>query len=335
MEYTEVLKRAWHLVRSYRVLWVFGVILALTTGGGTGGGQSIIRERDFSPARQFRLEQIAPGAVSTLIAIGVGLACALVVLIIATTVARYVAETALIRMVADYEETGQKRNVRWGFRTGWSRAALRLFLIDLLTTLPVVLAFMLLFLLALAPVLLWGPLALWAATESTLVRLIATAATVGLGLLVLLVAIVVGVILSALVRFFRRVCVLEQVGVMESIRQGYAMVRRHLKDVVIMWLIMVGLGIGWTILMIPVVLLFMAVGAALGGLPALVVGALAGLAFGGAAPWVLGAAVGLPIFILALAAPLTFLGGLWEVFNSNVWTLTYRRLLALENPEVG
>jgi hypothetical protein len=315
------------LVRNYRALWVFGIILALVTGGGGGGGQYVLSGEDFSPGGQFHIEQIPPGVVNSTTAIAVGLACAVVVLLIATLVARYVAETALIRMVADYEETGQKHNVRQGFRMGWSRAALRLFLIDLLTTLPVVLAFILLFLVAAAPLLLWT-------TESTAAGAIGTAATVGLGLLVLLLAIVVGVGLSVLMRFFRRVCVLEQTGVMESIRRGYSIARQHLKNVAIMWLITLGLGIAWAILMIPVVLLLVAIGVVLGGLPALVVGALVSLASGGAVPWVLAAVVGLPIFILVVTVPLVFLNGLWEAFNSSVWTLTYRQLLAPDDLEV-
>ena len=39
--------------------------------------------------------------------------------------------------------------------------------------------------------------------------------------------------------------------------------------------------------------------------------------------------MGLPIFILVVAVPGLFLGGLVEVFKSSVWTLTYRELRAL------
>jgi hypothetical protein len=41
----------------------------------------------------------------------------------------------------------------------------------------------------------------------------------------------------------------------------------------------------------------------------------------------------MPLFILIMAAPLVFLGGLAEVFKSSVWTLTYRELHALEGLE--
>jgi len=327
MDHVKVLKRAWQILWRYRTLWVFGIIVALATGGGSNRwAQYSFRGEEFSRSGRFRIEEIPPEIVGTVIAIGVGLACAVVILIIAAAVARYVAETALIQMVDDYEETGEKRSVRQGFRMGWSRTALRLFLIDLLTGLPVALTFILLFLLAAAPLLLW-------ATQSTGARAIGTVATIGLGLLVVLLAIAVSVILSVLTRFFRRVCVLEQAGVIESIRRGYVMVRQHLKDVGVMWLIMLGLGLGWGIVMIPVTILLAVLGVVLGGLPGLLVGGLASLAYEGAAPWILGLAVTTPIFILVVAAPLSFLSGLMEVFKSSVWTLTYRELRALEGSE--
>ena len=269
---------------------------------------------------------LQPEVVSTLIAIGVGLACVIVILIVAAVVARYVAETALIRIVDDTEETGEKRSVRQGFRLGWSRTALRLFLIKLLIGLPTALAFILLFALALAPLLLWK-------TDSRVAGMIGTVAIIGLFFLILFLAIVVGTVISLLRQFFWRACALEELGVIESIRQGYTVVRQHLKDVAIMGLIMFGLGLGWMLVMIPVVILLLALGVMMGGLPALLVGGLASLAFEGAVPWILAGAVGIPIFILVVAVPGLFLGGLAEVFKSSVWTLTYRELRALEGLE--
>ena len=314
MDHGKVLKRAWNILWRYRALWVFGFILALTAGGGGSSSGRVANNWG-----QYSTDRIPPEVVSTLIAIGIGLACLTVILIIVAAIARYVAATALIRMVDDYEETGQKRGVRQGFRLGWSRSAFRLFLIDLLIGLPVAVAFILLFLLALAPLLLWT-------TKSTAAGALGTAIAIGLGLLVILLAIVVAVILSVLKPFFRRVCVLEGLGVTEAIRHGYAMVRQNLRDVGLMWLITVGLRIGWTILMIPVVLLLLVISGALGGALALVTGGLTGLALEGAAPWIAAALVGIPIFILVMAVPLSFLGGLFEVFLSSTWTLTYREL---------
>lgn len=330
MDYVKVLKRAWEITWHYRALWIFGIILALTTGRNVGGGGG-----DGGRGIQYNLDQgdlprnlpeIIPQVVPILIGIGAGLACVILILIVASAVARYVAETALIRMVDDHEETGQKRTVRQGFRMGWSRTALRLFLLDLLIVLPTVLAVILVFLIALSPLLLWT-------TDNTVAGVIGTVAGIGLLFLAILLTIVVVVVLSLLMHFFRRTCALEELGVIEAIRQGYTLVRQHPKDVGIMWLIMAGLSLGWIIVMIPVVIMLMLAAGMLGGLPALLIGGLASLVSEGAMPWILGAAVGAPIFILVMAAPLLFLGGLVETFKSSVWTLTYRELRALESLE--
>jgi hypothetical protein len=191
-----------------------------------------------------------------------------------------------------------------------------------------VLAFILLFLLALAPLLLWT-------TGSRPAGVVGTVASIGLIFLFVLLLIVVVMAVTLLMHFFRRACALEGLGVIESIRHGFGVVREHLKDVAIMWLIMIGVGIGLVVVMIFVVLLLVALGVLLGGLPALLVGGLASQAFQGAVPWILGAAVGIPIFLLVVVAPTLFLGGLIEVFKSSVWTLTYRELRALEAMEPG
>jgi hypothetical protein len=326
MDHLRILKQAWEITWRYRALWVFGIILALTTsrGGGNFGGQYNINDEDLSRwSGQLSLPSITSEIVSLLIGIGVALVCLALVLALVSAVARYVTETALIRMVDDHQETGERRSVRQGFRMGWSRAAWRLFLIDLLVGLPVALAFILLFVLALVPLLLWT-------TDSTGAKAIGTVATIGLVFLFVLVAILVGVLLTLLSKFFRRACVLEKLGVIESIRRGFGVVREHLRDVAIMWLIMAGVSLGLGVAMLVVVLLLVALGVVLGGLPALLVGGLAGQILEGAAPWMLAAAVGIPIFLLVVGLPTLFVGGLVEVFKSSVWTLVYRELRALE-----
>jgi len=344
MDHLKVLKRAWETTWRYRALWVFGIILALTTagggfnsGGGGGGGDGRFQYK-LNGEDLFDLqmgEMFPPEIVSALIAIGIGLACVIFILIIAAAVARYVAETALIRMVDDYEETGEQCSVRHGFRMGWSRTAWRLFLIKLLIGLPVTLAFILLFLLVLALGLLSGLVVM---KNSVVAGVIGIVAAVGLFFMLIFLAIVVGAVLSLLRKFFWRACALEELGVIESIRQGFDVVRQYLKDVVIMWLIMIGVHIGWTIaviamtiVLLPAIILLIIVGGVLGGLPALLVGGLASLFLEGAVPWILAGVIGIPIFILVVAVPWLFLGGLMEVFKSSVWTLTYRELRALED----
>jgi len=344
MDYVKVLKRAWEITWRYRALWIFGIIVALVTAGrppGDGGGDGVVQYNleDWPPQwEEFRLPEIPAAVGNALIVVGIGLVCLMIILSIAAAVARYVAETALIRMVDDHEETGEKRGIREGFRLGWSRTAWRLFLINLLIDLPTVVAFILLFLLA------GGLVALSIVAIEELgvaVGVIGIVAAIGLFFLIIFLAIVIGAVLSLLKRFFHRACALEELGVIESIRRGFGVVRQNLKDVAIMWLIMIGVGIGLAIAMIilaivliPAILLLIVVGGVLGGLPALLVGGLTSLFLEGPVVWVLAAVVGLPIFILVVAAPWVFLGGLIEVFKSSVWTLTYRELQALESLEL-
>ncbi len=333
MDHMKVLRRSFEVTWRYRVLWVFGILLALTSGGGGGNGGGS-RGGSFSPAPgnqgpgvppgAFRLPEIPPQVISALIVAGIALACAVLLLAVASVIVRYVAETALIRMVNDHEETGEKRSVRQGLRWGWSRTSLRLFAIDLLISVPLIVGFILLLVLSLAPLLLWT-------TGSRPAGIIGTVAAVGLVVLLVLLFIVVVTVASLLIYFFRRVCALEEVGVVESIRRGYALVRRHLKDVFVMWLIMVGVTIGWAIATLVATLILALVGLVLAGGPALLAGGLAGMASrGGPLPWLAAGAVGLPIFLLVLVVPMLFLSGLWQVYQSSVWTLTYRELRALE-----
>ena len=70
----------------------------------------------------------------------VGIFVLLMIMIgIVVAIARYVSETAVIRMVDEYETTGAKMSVSQGFRIGWSRTAWQLFLINLFVNLPAIL----------------------------------------------------------------------------------------------------------------------------------------------------------------------------------------------------
>jgi hypothetical protein len=113
-------------------------------------------------------------------------------------VAHYVAEAALIRMASEAEETGEKV----GLRLGFSRSAWQLFLIDLAMKLPVALAFLILSVLALSPLLLWT-------SGSTAAGVIGTLFTTGLFFLMIVLGIAVGVVLSPLVQVVRRACGVE------------------------------------------------------------------------------------------------------------------------------
>lgn len=328
MDHIRILKRAFNITINYRILWLFGILLALTTGGGGGssggGGNSGSRiglDRDFPSIPGF--PNISQEVVSGIIAAGIVLICVFILVGIAFTILRYVSETALIRLVNEHENTGEKVGFTQGFKMGWSRAAFRMFLVDLLIGFTAAVTFILLFLVALAPLLLW-------VTRNESLGILGTVIAIGLGLIIIFLAIVTGIAVSLIIQFVRRVIVLENLGVFASIKRGFELVRRRLGDVVVMGLILFGLGLAWVVVMIPVIIVLGLAGVMIGGLPALLVGFVASQFMQGAGPWILAGLVGLPIFILVIVVPGLFLSGLVQTFVSSTWTLSYREVLVLE-----
>ena len=73
---------------------------------------------------------------------------------------------------------------------------------------------------------------------------------IGFFFLSIFVLIILGVVLRLLVEFFWRACAIEQVGVREAIRLGWNMVRKNLGSVALMWLVMFGVRLVWSIFVI-------------------------------------------------------------------------------------
>ena len=370
MEYQSILKRSWDMVWRYRALWLFGAILALTTVNGVYGlldpgwednGERIpitlseratvyipgeglgidltdpdwrelgISDADLRELRAFFAgelvaDEIVRGVWSILIALGV-IAAGTAIL---GLVARYVSEAALIRMVHEGEETGEKAGILRGLRLGFSRSAWRLFAIDLVIRLPLLVLFLLGLGLALLPLLLW-------AVGSTVAGVTGIALSAGGFFLLTVLSLIVGAIVSPFVQIMRRACAVEGLGVMASIGRGFGMVRRHGKEVLVIWVIWMGTRLSWMVAGIPVVivispllLLSLVAGSVAGAVPALLVGGLLTPVLAGPFPWIVGALAGLPLFFLVLLVPVFFFAGLVEIFKSSTWTLAYRDLCALE-----
>jgi hypothetical protein len=327
MDHSKILRRALDIVLKYKVLWLFGVLAALGASAGSsynGGGSSYqFNGNSFGrgPNAMMPPGIFRPDLGHVLV---LGLVLLGVVISLAVMVLRFMGETALMRLVDDFEATGEKRRVGRGFRLGWSVRSLRLFAIDLVIGIPVGIAFVLLFLLALSPLLLW-------VTGSNIMGALGTVATIGLVIVMIVLAILVALVISLLKPFFWRKAALGDRGVFASIGEGYRMVRRHLRDAGLMWLMLVGLQIAYGLVMIPVTIVLLILATAIAGFPALAVGMLASMTMAGPGPMFLGLLVGVPIWVVIFFAPLLFVGGLWTAYKSSVWTLTYRELSALES----
>ena len=59
MNYGDLLKRAARMTWRYKVLWIFGILLALTAGGGGGGGGSSVANSGNGCVEEFTTRRTA------------------------------------------------------------------------------------------------------------------------------------------------------------------------------------------------------------------------------------------------------------------------------------
>lgn len=331
MDHITLLKRAWRITWSYRALWFFGFLLALTTagGGGSSGARASSDQQGWEnmfPHGQFQWPSIQASALDAFnqyLPLIILLAFLGLALAVAGAILRYVSETSLIRMVNEEEEAGSKASIKEGFRKGWSRQAFHLFLIDLLAGLGG-------FLILLVPALIAGvPLLVWL-TDSTALQVIGTVIAASLGLLLLFAVILIFIGIALVLQFARRACVIEKKGPVDSIKYGISMLRNHLGESVLMGLILIGIGILFAVAMIPLLILLVLAGAVIGGIPGLLVFGLTSIFAQGELPVILATIVGLPIFIAIVAIPSAFVRGIMETYKSSTWTLTFREFQVLD-----
>ncbi len=359
MDPIKILKRAWHILWNYRTLWVFGLILALTTAGSSGGsGNSGTRFSGNGNSQNYQLPEnwreglskffeaagkgwtkllheglpalgISQGELTALLWIAALFILVMFVIGIVMAIAHYVSETAVIRMVDEYEATDSKMTVRQGFRIGWSRTSWRLFLINLIVHIPV---FLLLIVMAAIGFMIYTMVA----GQGGSFAVPGVIAGIGAAFLAIFVVVIVSIFLGLLRHFFWRASALEDLGVIDSLRRGFEMVRENWKNVGLMWLIMIGLGILWIpvsiiaiIVTLPIVVITAIIGAVVAAIPGLLLVGLFSLFLNGYLPWIVGGMFVLPLFFTIAFSPWVLLTAWQQVYASTVWTLTYREIKAL------
>lgn len=391
MNHQHILKQAWQILWNYRLLWLLGFVLALTTCSWQGAsnlgerydngqritvhsehgtlfmpgfeatvdltpakgpqitlpysdGQPLVITRDdewsvdLPPQMERDLEEITewlasglpPEVAKTIFGSVVIVAVVIVAIFLLASAARYMADAALIRAVNEQAKTGQKASMGGLLSMGFSRAAWRFFLIDLVIRLPLLLLFLVFVFLSLTPLSLW-------ATGDVTAGLLGMSAAGFLITGVMLLGVAINAAVGVLIGFMRRACALEEMGVLAAIGRGFSLLYHNIKDVVIMAGAAIIVTIAWAVLLIPAGLILIPVILAcviVGGLAAVATLALvavpASLVLGEVLGIVLAGSVALAIFVPIVGAPIFFLSGLLHVYVSSLWTLTYRELRAAE-----
>ena len=344
MDHFRILKRAFEITWKYRALWLIGLVLVLAgggvlngltppprgnqnSGGSSSNGMGGVPYNGHVPTWPEVRAWVLPILAIVVIALGVLLLLAVVIGVVAAIV-RYVTQVALIRMVQSYEETGEQTGFRGGWRMGWSRSAWRLFLINLVFKVPVAL----LVLLLIAPAIVVA-----ISSIGTL-----SAPGIGLGIVaglmvipIILLGVALRVVLVPLQELSYRLCAIEGLGVWAAVRSAFRLARQHVGAVALQWLLLIGLGITWAIVMIPVGVMLVVLALVVSAVPALLVGAVSALLASWPVGLVLGILVMVPVFMIVVGAPALVLNTLATVFYSTTWTLTYRELEATAIAEVA
>lgn len=359
IDFGKILKRAWHILWNYKVLWIFGILLAFTAsrGGGSNSGSAYQFSGNDSnnwdnwntwfdpnsqPAQEWSKmttwfnQEVVPlfvhpdRNITTWIWIGVGFVLFLLVLGVIFAFIRYTSETAVLRMVDEYEQTGTKVGFKQGWKLGWSRRAFRVWVIDLLISLPFILF-----------VFLLGGLGLvvYFAIQNGGEPAVAGSIIAGIGCAFLFIFFfaLLAVVVGLLRQFFVRSAALEDTSIGESFRRGWTLFKRNWKSASLMWLIVLGIGICFGIgvmilffLLVPVYIVLLIPSAIVAAVPGLLAFGITSIFASGPLSWIIGALVALPFFFTMLFAPLVLISGWFTIYESSVWTLAYREMKALE-----
>jgi hypothetical protein len=338
MDYGKLLSRSFEITRKYRALWLFGILLALF--GGSGGGGNFGNLGNFGggngsggtggaggfPQLSAQLQQI----IAILI---LAVVCFVLIWIVLSIILRFVSRGALIGLVQELEVNAATPTVRRGFSIGGGRFW-QLLGIALTINLPLFIVSLLLILVAALPALAAIIPMINAGRSANEIGGMLVGSILGSVLLLCCVGILlwgVALILRPFYEFFVRECVIQKRGVFDSIREGYRIVRANLGNVAVLYILIIGIGIGYAILMFVIGLVLVGIALAAGVAVGFAVAATAGSTSQAIVPGIIaGVIVGIPLLLIVL-----FISGLYQTFESTMWTEGYLAIIALKTPGVA
>ncbi len=321
MDLGRILSRSFEITRRYRALWLFGILLAIF-GGQSGNLSNSLNFRGGPPSNQTLpgggVPQLPQVPTNTIILIVATVACIVLILIILSVILRFVSRGALMGLVGELEADETNPTVRRGFNIGFDRFW-SLFGIALLINIPLFLISLLLLLVAAIPLIASLIPLIQAGRQPDQVVGPAVAGIISSVVLiccVILFLVIVGLVLQPFYQFFMRACVIGRRGAMDSIREGYRLVRANLGNVIVLYLVLIGLAIAYIIIVLVLALVLLAI---IGGISVAV-----GAAAQSATPGIVVAVIlAIPALLFLL-----FIGALYQVFDSTMWTEGYLALAA-------
>jgi len=287
MDYTRIIKDSWNMSIKHRYLWVFGVFAGMGGGMSYPGDMKEARNNEYFSAVWSWLWQHP--AIAIMIAIGLG------ILLLIHFILAFVSYGALIKGAAQVEQEGKSNfedSLAAGLKYFWPNVGITL-MIGLITLGVMAIAML--------------PFIVMLIAGGDGLKIVAVIWLI-LCILPLILAVFVLVLVAALAA---RICVLEDKGVMDSLKLAWQMGKANISESATLGAISIALGIGVSIAI--------AVGVIALAIPFIILG-LVNIWLG----LVPGGLVGI-VLILLLAC-------VYGVFTSAYWTLGYLQIKAKNAP---
>lgn len=297
----EVLTRAWQITWKYKVLWVFGILASCGQGGGSSSGNNSnfnTSGGDLPPQLNEFTLWVAENTAA-FIAITITLAC---VIAIVTLFLSTIGRVGLIRGTAQ-AEAGAETLVLGQLFSESVPYFWRMFGLSLILTIPILLVFVVFF------VVFFGTIVSAGQNSDAAALSLLAMVPLFIGCMCLMIPILF--VLGMIFRQAERAIVLEELGVMPALSRGWEVFKSNLGSIFIMAII---LGIlGFIIGLIIAIPIFVIV------VPAMVAYTISG------ADSSTSVAFALICFCLYLPV-LWVLQGIITSYTESAWTLTYMRL---------
>lgn len=291
IDYGDLIKRSYQILIRYKFLWLFGFIVAFTSGGyGNYSNFSSSEKSGNEFQRNFKIFEKFSSINIALILFLIGIA---IIIGIVFLILRYISTAALISSVDDIEKQ-RDASVKKGFTNGWHHW-LYILGIDLVIFIPLTLIIIIILTILVGPGILL----------IILKKMIAGIVLLVIGALIAIVLIIALAIFSGLLELLSiRYKIIKNESVFASISLAFKLITAKIGQVIITWLITVAIGIITGIILAIPGLIFAAIFFGL----ALISFALAIL-------------VAFPFVIL-----FSFASGIIQTYISTLWTLAFLSL---------
>ena len=300
MNFGEILSKAWKIIWKHKILWIFGILAGCSQASGSNSGNlsyQFSNKNYGTDPRPFIQEFFTPFnklSEGQIIAIVVGISLVVLLLVILATFLGTIGRIGLIRGTQQADQ-GAEKLVLGELFSGSFPYFWRIFLLNLL----IGLAFIILVLLLMLPVILLG------------------IATAGIGLLCLLPFLCLFVpfawFVGLIIQQATIAIVVENCSILQGLRRGWDLFKQNIGPLLLMALILyLGVNlIGGFIIGLPVI--------------AAVIPALVGM-ISSAGRVMQGGLLTAAICFIAYLPVLLLLSGIFRSYTDTAWTLTYLRL---------